>query len=398
MADFKYLDALLMEFVAKGLPGCGCVVAKDGKIVFEGYHGMADVEGQKPITPDTVYRLYSMTKVVICTAAMMLYERGKFLLSDPIYEYIPEYRERSVVHNSPNGGVDIRGAKTPALIRHAFTMAVGLPYGFGDTPTTRAMRQINAELEEKHGKGMYSVVDEAKALARVPAAFEAGEHFLYGYGHDIVAALIQVISGKSVWDFLREEIFEPLGMDSTGYRYFGDIRQRMATLYRRDANEAAAQRVAAAAAEAITDRRDHLHEANAKLESGGAGLFSTVGDYLKFTQMLANGGVYGGRQIIGRKTIDLMRQNHLNEQQLKDFGGVYLAGYGYGLGVRTMMDVAAGGSNTSVGEFGWTGALGTWASIDPSEGASVVYMHQTSPNMEEYYHLRARAAAYGGLK
>ncbi|MCL2060696.1 MAG: beta-lactamase family protein [Oscillospiraceae bacterium] len=403
MADFKHLDALLKEFAANGLPGCGCAVAKDGKVLYEGYHGMADIEWQRPIAQDTVYRLYSMTKVVICTAAMMLYERGQYLLSDPIYEYIPEYRERSVVHHSPNGGVAIRDAKTPALIRHAFTMAVGLPYGFGDTPTTGAMRQINAELEAKHGKGMYSIVDEAKAIARVPAAFEAGEHFLYGYGHDIVAALIQVISGKSVWDFLREEIFGPLGMDSTGYRYFGDIRQRMATLYRRDASGGAAApgtaaASAPAAAVATADRRDHLHEANAKLESGGAGLFSTVGDYLKFTQMLANGGMHGGRQIIGRKTIDLMRQNHLSEQQLKDFGGVYLAGYGYGLGVRTMMDLAAGGSNTSVGEFGWTGALGTWASIDPSEGASVVYMHQTSPNMEEYYHLRTRAAAYGGLK
>ena len=388
MANFEYLDSLLNEFTVNGLPGCSCAVAKEGNTLFEGYHGYADIETQKPITRETVFRLYSMTKVVICTAAMMLYERGAFLLSDPIYDYIPEYRYRTVVDVQRNGGVSVREAKAPALIKHAFTMAVGLPYPYGDTPTAQAIREINDELEARFGKGMYSVVDEVKALAAAPAAFEAGSHFLYGYGHDIVAALIQVISGKSVWDFLREEIFEPLGMDNTGYRYFGDIRERMVSLYNRDNGEV----------NKIIDKRDHLHEPDAKLESGGAGLFSTIGDYLKFTQMLANGGIYSGRRIIGRKTIDLMRQNHLTRNQLRDFGGVYLAGYGYGLGVRTMMDIAAGGSNTSVGEFGWTGLLGTWASIDPSEGVSAVYMHQMLPSLEEYYHLRVRAAAYGGLK
>jgi CubicO group peptidase (beta-lactamase class C family) len=226
------------------------------------------------------------------------------------------------------------------------------------------------------------------AMAEAPAAFEAGTHFLYGYGHDIIAALIQLTSGKKLGIFLREEIFEPLGMTSTGYRYFGDIKERLAPVYVQN-NTGWFEKSA--------DRQDYLMEPNAKLERGGAGLFSTIPDYLKFTQMLANGGTYNGSRIIGRKTIDLMRQNQLSKQQLRDFGGTYLAGYGYGLGVRTMMDPAAGCSNTSVGEFGWTGALGTWTSIDPSEGVSVVYMHQTSPNMEEYHHLRVRAAAYGGL-
>jgi CubicO group peptidase (beta-lactamase class C family) len=387
MADFKHLDALLADFVANGLPGCGCAVAKEGKILYEGYHGMADIDSGKAIAPDTVYRLYSMTKVIICTAAMMLYERGKFLLSDPIYDYIPEYKMRGVVHVGPNGTIDIRDAKVDALIKHAFSMAVGLPHPRGEMPTAKAMEKIRAGLDGKYGQGKFDIVTDVKAMAEAPAAFEAGTHFLYGYGHDIIAALIQIVSGKKLGDFLREEIFEPLGMSSTGYRYFGDIEDRMVSLYNR----------ADGGLTKTADRQDYLHARDSLLERGGAGLFSTVSDYLKFTQMLANGGVANGRQIVGRKTIDLMRQNQLSEQQLKDFGGTYLAGYGYGLGVRTMMDRAAGCSNTSVGEFGWTGALGTWTSIDPSEGVSVVYMHQTSPNMELYYHLRTRAAAYGGL-
>ena len=142
---------------------------------------------------------------------------------------------------------------------------------------------------------------------------------------------------------------------------------------------------------------DRLQE-DAVYEGGGAGLFSTVPDYLAFTQMLAAGGTYRGHHYIGRKTIDLMRQNQLNETQLKDFRNSYLAGYGYGLGVRTMMDPAAGYSPTSIGEFGWTGMAGTYTSIDPSEGFSVVYMHQLDPNMEEEHHHRIRSVAYGLLR
>jgi CubicO group peptidase (beta-lactamase class C family) len=388
MSDFKHLDQLLKGFVERGLPGCGCAVAKEGKILYEGYHGFADIDAKKSINSDTVYRLYSMTKVIICTAAMILYERGKFLPTDPIGEYIPELKKRKIVHVKPNGSLVIKDAEIPALIKHAFSMAVGLPHPNGDMPTAKAMSEIRANMNAKYGQGQFDIVADAAAMAEAPAAFEAGTHFLYGYGHDIIAALIQIVSGKKLGDFLREEIFEPLGMNSTGYRYFGDIKDRMVGMYDWSEDNILSK---------AEDKQDYLMEPDCKLERGGAGLFSTVPDYLKFTQMLANGGIHDGRQIIGRKTIDLMRQNQLSEQQLKDFGGDYLAGYGYGLGVRTMMNTAAGNANTSVGEFGWTGALGTWTSIDPSEGISVVYMHQTRPNKELYHHLRVRAAAYGGI-
>jgi CubicO group peptidase (beta-lactamase class C family) len=189
-----------------------------------------------------------------------------------------------------------------------------------------------------------------------------------------------------IGEFLQKEIFDPLGMTSTGYRFFGDIESRMVPMYRRNPDGTLSR------ATGMFDDRD---KPDAIYEGGGAGLFSTVRDYLRFTQMLANGGELDGVRILGRKTIDLMRRNHLNTDQLADFTNTYLAGYGYGLGVRTLMDPAAGGSNGSVGAFGWTGAAGTWTEIDPSEGLSIVYMHQTMPNMEEYHHLRVRASAYG---
>lgn len=387
MADFEDLTVMLKEFVKNGPAGCACAVAKEGKILYEGYFGYADLEEKRPVTQDTVFRLYSMTKVVICTAAMMLFERGKFLLNDPVYEYIPEYRDTQVFVTNQDGSVEIRKAKNPMLIKHAFTMAVGMPYPSDDSPTGREMARVRNELQKKYGR--FDIVTEAKAMGSVPVAFEPGTHWLYGYGHDILAALIQIVSGKKVGDFLQEEIFEPLGMNDTGYRYRNGIEKRMASCYQRTEN---------GKLEKITPFLDVFHEPDAVYEAGGAGLYSTAGDYLKFSQMLANGGVYNGKRIIGRKTIDLMRENHLNEVQLKDFRNSYLAGYGYGLGVRTLMSTAEGHSNGSVGEFGWTGMLGTYVSIDPKERLSFVYMHQMMPNMEEYHHLRVRAVVNGCLE
>lgn len=389
MAKFDDLSNLLKKFVEDGLPGCGCAIAKDGKILYEGYFGYADLEGKKRISEDSVFRLFSMTKVVICTAAMILFEKGKFLLHEPIYEYFPEYKDTKVFVKDSNGKLHVERAKNPMLIKHAFTMAVGMPYPFlDDSPTAIEMRKIQKELSQRYGK--YDIVTEVKAMGSVPIAFEPGTHWLYGYGHDIIAGLIQVVSGKTVGEFLQDEIFGPLGMDSTGYRFNGNIGERVVSCYKKNED---------GTLEKVPGMLDEYHQPDAIYESGGAGLYSTVRDYLKFSQMLANGGYYNGHKIIGKKTIDLMRANQLNEQQLKDFNfnNPYLAGYGYGLGVRTLMNSAEGNSNGSIGEFGWTGALGTYVSIDPSESFSIVYMHQMIPNMEVYHHLRVRAVANGCL-
>ncbi|AWB43766.1 serine hydrolase [Paenibacillus sp. CAA11] len=388
MSRFEKVDQLLRRFAApgQGPAGCACAIGQDGQLLYEGYHGYADLEAGRPITEDTVFRLFSMTKVIVCTAALMLYERGEFLLNEPLYEYFPEFRHSKVVKLTPNGYSYVEEAKQPILIKHLFNMSAGLPYPSDHLGTASAMRDVISGLREKHGK--YDLRTEIKALAEVALAFEPGTRWLYGYGHDLVAGLIEVISGKSVGQFLKEEIFEPLGMRDTAYRYQGDIESRMAAFYERTEEGKLVK---------VDPSLDEHHQPDAIYEAGGTGLYSTVRDYLAFSQMLACGGKAQGVQILGRKTIDLMRTNHLDETQLSDFRNSYHAGYGYGLGVRTMMDPALGHSNTSIREFGWTGFAGTWVSIDPSERFSVVYMHQMIPNMEEYHHLRVRAAAYGCL-
>ncbi len=315
----------------------------------------------------------------------MLLERGKFLLNDPIYEYFPEWKDTMVAQPEEDGSYRVRPAKRPILIRDCFSMAMGIGYG-GTDYTHQAAEKVRAQLRANVGE--YTLQQEIKAMAEVPVAFDPGTHWLYGFGHELVAGLIEVVSGKGVGQFLKEELFEPLDMKNTGYHYFGDIRERMVTTYllKEDGSREASPYF----------QRDELFEPEAKYEGGGAGLFSTVRDYLALTQMLACGGEYQGRKIMGRKTIDLMRCNQLNEQQLKEFRNPYLEGYGYGCGVRTLMDPSAG-VNSSVGEFGWTGMLGSYVSIDPAEKLSLVYMHNLFPNREAYIHPRIRNIVYGVL-
>ncbi len=387
MSTAKDMDALLEKFAAETVPGLGCIVMQNGKVLYEGYKGVADVRTGKPVDAGTIYRLYSMTKVIVCTAAMIQFERGKFLLDDPYGDYIPEYRNTMVVDHGGNGGPVIRPAHRPIRVRDCFNMACGLPYPNpnGGHPTDIAMNEVRRKLREEKGK--YTLMDDVRAMASVPVRFDPGEHWVYGFGHEMVAALVEVTSGMSIGAFLKKEIFEPLGMTSTGYRFEGDEADRMIKLHTVNAD----------GSYGINEGRDQNHQPDAVYEGGGAGLFATVRDYAVFTQMLANGGVYNGVRILGRNTIDQMRRNMLNADQMKEFTNTYLDGYGYGLGVRTMVD-PAGCSNSVPGEFGWTGAAGTWTSIDPEHGFSVVYMHNTFPNREEYHHLRVRAVAYGMME
>ncbi len=385
MSRTKDLDLFLNELVKNGPAGCGCAVARDGEVLYENYFGYADLESGRKIDAGSIYRQYSSTKVVVCTAAMLLYERGKFLLNDPISDYFPEWKNTLVAEKQPDGSVRVRPAKRPIEVRDCFSMAMGLGYG-GEDYTHRKMEEVRRELREKYGD--YTLQQDIKAMAQVPFAFDPGEHWMYGFGHELVAGLIEVTSGKKVSEFIREELTEPLEMDSTGYHFFGDTRERLVTAY-----DISGEKRVPLDGNMFDDR----FEPEAKYEAGGAGLFSTVHDYLNFTQMLACGGTFKGKRIMGRKTIDVMRTNQLSPVQMQDFVNPYLEGYGYGLGVRTRVADRKNTANTSIGEFGWTGFMGTYVAIDPEEKTSVVYMHNSIPNREHYIHHRVRDMAFGLL-
>ena len=399
MSDFKHLDALLQKYVDDGLPGCGCIVAKKGEILYENYFGYSDVENKVALTRDNVFRQASLTKVAMYTTAMILYEQGKFLMSDPLYEYFPEYRHSMKVVNRPDGEVDIVPVEHPITIKNIMNMTCGLPYQMimGFTPVSHPTAAAMAKaMEPLRAKGYYTLREQIRATAQVPLAFEPGTAWLYGFASELTAGLLEVIGGKPAELVIKETLFDPLGMTSSANFTFGDLESRLVKNYFLDKGKKLGEEGA-------------LYVAPAKMEAAMVGPLGTVPgfarvitncwDYTKLMQMLANGGVYQGQRIMGRKTIDLMRTNTLSPQMIqRDFSNSYLAGYGYGYGVRTLMDKYVGHHNGSLSAFGWTGGSGTWAEADPSEGVSIVYMHNLQPNLEEYHHLRMRATAYGCLE
>ncbi|WP_370875952.1 serine hydrolase domain-containing protein [Evansella vedderi] len=386
MEGLHKLRPLLRSFVEKGPAGCSLSVTYHGEKVFEDYVGFADLETGKEIDADTIYRIYSMTKVVTCAAALKLYERGLFLLNDPLEEYLPEFKNSTVFHKNANGEIYTSPAIRPILVKDLFTMTSGLTYPGNGDETEREVQKAMDSLRKKEEQGeKFTVRDLSKKLASIPLVFDPGSQWRYSLSHDVLGAFIEVVSGKVFSGFLKEEIFEPLGMQDTFFQIPEEKKHRLCTLYDRDEKGNLKKNT-------VMDSRFQP-----SFESGGAGLLSTLGDYSRFAQMLANGGQLDGVQILGRKTVELMSTNHLQSEQLSYYKWPYLAGYGYGLGVRTMMNPALGGSNSSIGEFGWSGLAGTWTLMDPKEKLSAVYMQQMMPNFEAYHQPRLRNVIYGAL-
>lgn len=388
MTQFNRLDPLLRSFVEKGPAGCALTVTRNGEELYRNFFGYADLEAQKPIDSDTIYRIYSMTKVVTCAAALMLYERGLFLLNDPLEEYLPEFKNPQVYRYNAYGARSTAPAAGPIRVKDLFMMTSGLTYGGGHLETARQVDLAMQELGKKEAEGTpLNVRALSKALAAIPLAFDPGTHWSYGLSHDVLGALIEVISGRSFEQFLKEEIFEPLGMKDTFFRIPEEKKDRLCTLYNRSLNGKLTPNTS----------MDTYYQPGTQFESGGAGLLSTLEDYSRFARMLAQNGEWEGQHLLSPHTIRLMSTNHLGPEQMKDYDWQHQAGYGYGLGVRVMVDPPAGGSSSSLGEFGWCGMAGTWVLIDPKEKLSAVYMQQMLPNFEEIHQPRIRNVIYGAL-
>lgn len=381
------LTPVLEDFVKKGPVGCAVKVQRRGETLYEQCVGYADAETKKPIAPDTIYRIYSMSKVITCTAALMLYERGLYALNDELSEYLPEFKNPQVYRHSANNSVFTAPAAGPIRVRNLFTMTSGYPYPGQDTETARHMAKTFEEVEKTAlPDKQWTLRDFTKTLASIPLAFEPGSHWMYGMSHDILGAFIETVSGKRFGQFLQEEIFEPLGMKDTSFRIADDKKHRLCSLYDREDNGTVTKNTG----------MDSDYQPGAVFESGGGGLLSTLGDYGRFAQLLANGELDGVR-LLSDHTIRLMSTNHLTPQQMVDYNWEQLAGYGYGLGVRVLVDPAAGGCNANIGEFGWAGLAGTLVFIDPKEQLSAVYMQQMLPNQEPYHMPRLRNVIYGGI-
>lgn len=390
MSRFQKLDDLLERFADKSIPGCACTITKNDEIIYEGYAGYADIDTKERVHARSMFRQASTTKLFTYAIIAMLYEEGKFLLSDPIYEYLPEWRKMTKYHIGPNNEVEIVDLENPITIKDAVTMACGLPYCMvpdlnSDQPVIVAMSKALLSIS---GEQRPSLREEVRAMAQVPVLFEPGTRWLYGFGSEITGAIVEEVTGKPLRMVFKERIIEPLGLKDTD-TYIGDHNKDQIVKNYSKADDGSFIKLPA---ESDADFNPNITPVGAR-----PNLLSSSNDYAIFMQMLANGGSYKGERLLGRKTVDLLRTNYLNETQLKDFHNTYLAGYGYGLGFRTLMDKAAGNHNGSIGAFGWTGGSGIWVEADPQEKLAIVYMHNMRPNEELYHHLRVRAVAYGCL-
>jgi CubicO group peptidase (beta-lactamase class C family) len=390
------IDPAMQAYVERGVyAGVSTVVARRGEIVHQGIYGFRDKEAGLPMTEDTLFRLYSMTKPIVCTALMTLFEEGKFHLSDPIASYLPAFARVKV--REPDGSLS--APKRPITVRDVLAHTSGLAYNFVDS--SPVCRQY---AEAKIWDPRVSLADAVEDLVQFPLICHPGSRWFYSVGVDVAARLIEVISGRSLASFLKERIFEPLAMTDTAFEAPEGKRDRLAVVYGRPDLLVTNDAIASGHRkwlEGVNERRDvsatYPVDMPATFQRGGHGLFGTTNDYYRFAQMLANGGHLDGARLLGRKTLELMHANVLPPDLLPiEIGGMPFPGYGFGLGSRVALDVAQTGAPGSVGEFGWSGGAKTYYWVDPVEQVVGVFMTQSILSFD-LPELELRALAYQAI-
>lgn len=354
--DFSRLTNLMNDFHDRyHIPGVDIIVLQDHKEIYRYYTGYSDKEKQIPMKGTELNNLYSASKIITVTAAMMLVEQGKLLLDDKLSDFIPEYANVGVHLALPNSAV-VEPAKNPILIKHLFTMTAG--FNYLKTPV------IEEVIERTGGKA--PTLEVAKALASQPLDFEPGTRWQYSLCHDILVAVVEVVSGMKFRDFVQKYIFDPLEMKNSTYERTPEVEAKMMQQYRRTPE-----------GEFVPIGRltcDYVF--GTEYDSGGAGVISSTEDYVKFIDALANDGVAAnGYRLLSRSSIELMRQDFLDDVQYEDYK-LQVRGSrdsGYGLGVRTNVDPADGMTLAPFGEFGWSGAAGDYAMIDPENRIALFY-------------------------
>ena len=322
----------------KDIPCADIIVSYKNEIVYRYMTGTRDDEKKLPLKGDEMYFLYSASKPMTCTAALQLYEKGLIALDDYVYKYIPEFKDMKV--KTPDGLVDAKGHIT---IKNLFTMSSGLDYNL-ESDSIKAVLSKNPDAP---------TLDIVRAIANEPLQFHPGEHYLYSLSHDVLAAVVEVVSGMKFEDYVKKNIYDVCGMKHTTMTVTDDVLDRMCSQYVYDAQTNTSSLMP----------KKNQYILSSSYHSGGAGMISCVDDYIKFAQAMAN-----GETLLKKETIALMSQNQLTPEQFKDFSP-HKPGYTYGLGVRTNVS----SDFSEKGEFGWDGAAGSYTIIDPKNNIAVFY-------------------------
>ena len=371
----------MQAWVDRGtIAGASMMVARRGEIVYFDQVGHMDRETGNAMRSDAIFRIYSMTKPIISTALMTLYEEGRFQLITPVARFIPALGQLKVLQQDASGATAEVDLLRPITMGDLMTHTAGFTYDFlEDSPVGELYRQ--AELLHNASRTLEQFVQE---LAGLPLAYQPGAKWHYSVSIDVAAYLIEAMTDRPLREFLQERIFTPLDMVDTDFYVPEGNLPRVAAMYGvadLGAPNMTLLKMFAAWEQGILDRIDpddsYPVAQPETFARGGHGLFSTTQDYMRFALMLLNNGTLDGVRILGRKTLELMHANHIPAALLPwDVGGLPTYGYGFGLGSRTLMDVGAAGIPGTVAEFGWAGAASTYYWVDPDEEFVGVFMTQ----------------------
>jgi CubicO group peptidase (beta-lactamase class C family) len=359
------LNAKIHSYVDQGsTAGVITLIARHGKIVHFDVYGKADIESGAAMRADSLFRMYSMTKPVTSTALLMLYEEGKFQLDDPLEKYFPELEGVKVYVSGTGDQMKVEPPVRKPTVRDILRHTAGFSYGFGQSPVDKLYQ--DAKVTEA---GLQELVPR---LAKLPLIYQPGTQWMYSVSHDAQAALVEKLSGIKFDDFVRTRIFKPLDMKDSSLGVPALDISRLTTSYRVEKGK-------------LTPA-DKPASSTYKGVGGGTSLTSSARDYLRFAQMLANGGKLDGAQLLAPGTVRLMRSNHLPEGVWMGMGqpGVN-TGTGYGLGVSVLVDPVRRGNLGSKGEFGWSGAAATHFIIDPEKDIIGIFLTQKFPDDRIFY-------------
>jgi CubicO group peptidase (beta-lactamase class C family) len=350
------LNKSIHEYVDAGrTPGVVTLIARHGKVVHVDAYGKADLATGRPTRADDIFRMYSMTKPITSVALLMLFEEGKFQLTDPLSKFFPAFADVKVfAGTTPQGRMMLDSLRRPITIQDVFRHSAGFGYGFGSSPIDKAYQEANVFATDLNG-----LMDK---VAKQPLLYQPGDRWVYSVAHDVQAALVEKLSSMKFDEFVRQRIFAPLEMKDSMFKVPADKKSRVPALY----SMGAGGKLTADTSPLGSNYGDQVF--------GGYSISTTIGDYALFAQMLLNKGQLNGVRLLSPKTVELMATNHLTPAALTA-GGVG-PGTGYGLGVSVLMNPAERGNIGSVGEFGWSGAASTHVLIDPKEDLVAVYCTQ----------------------
>lgn len=365
------IECVLIDAVKEqNIPGASALVVKDGVEEYYCETGYADIENRVPIRRDTIFRLYSMTKPITGTAAMLLMQNGRIDLCDPVSKFLPGFKDQKV--HTQNGPVP---AERDIKIKDILGMTSGLIVPNPDTEGGRAASELFKDLFKRldTDKPM-TTMELANRLGQCGLGFQPGEYWQYGFSADVMGAVVESVTGKTFGQFLRDELFEPLGMNDTGFYVPGEKQNRLAKTYT-ETSEGMLPATPPTIGYPISLTMDKAPGC----EFGGAGLASTIDDYQKFARMLLNGGTYNGTRILSPKTVEYFTAPQLNDAQMSDMNAIWncgLAGFNYGNYLRIMTDPGKAMFMGSLGEYGWDGALGVYFLNSPLDNLTFIFMTQ----------------------